>query len=33
MEYIVQALQTWATKNMTGVKDEGEEKHEQQEES
>jgi hypothetical protein len=33
MEYIVQALQTWATKNMTRVKDEGEEKHEQQEES
>lgn len=33
MEYIVQALQTWATKNMIGVKDKGEEKHEQQEES
>jgi hypothetical protein len=31
MEDIFQALQTWATKNMTEVKDEGEEIKEQQE--
>jgi hypothetical protein len=33
MEYIVQALQTWATKNMIEVKNEGEEKHQQHEQS
>jgi hypothetical protein len=33
MEDLVQALHTWATENMTEVKEEGEENHGQQEQS